>query len=400
MVRFQPDTWRETLLRPLAMAWPDASVYIEIMAPDFRFVFALGLLVLLGAMLLRSPRTGGGNGTRPVFVLLAAVGVAFVPWIATTANGRYFIPGLLVMGPVCVGLARLLPTTRAFRLTLVGGMVVLQGFAVQQSVPWRAWSLGEWDGSSYFGVEVPSELRAHPATFVTMSSISYSLVAPQFHPQSRWMSLHSAPAPGRGSPDSRRTEGFLAAGGAGPMLLLIPMVPGAMTADRLPNAEVSTALDVQLSAYHIRLAGPQACRFLPSRGLANTARRAKVSEVPAGAERFGFWICDLARLAPAASQERPGPGKYDVVFRKLEAQCPRLFTGHDGSLAIPGGEMRSYLGAEMKAYALDSGDVFYKYYRAFNPVRVGSIEEVLADTARVDCLQIRGRSGLPWEREI
>ncbi|MBK7990381.1 MAG: hypothetical protein IPK05_10415 [Comamonadaceae bacterium] len=46
MIRFLADTWRDALLRPVAMAAPNSSVYIEIAAPDFRFVLALGLGVL------------------------------------------------------------------------------------------------------------------------------------------------------------------------------------------------------------------------------------------------------------------------------------------------------------------------------------------------------------------
>jgi len=62
--------------------------------------------------------------------------------------------------------------------------------------------------------------------------------------------------------------------------------------------------------------------------------------------------------------------------------------------------VRSYLMAEMKAYVYADGQVFYKYYRALNPVLVGSTADVLAGPARVDCNAIRGRSGVPWERDI
>jgi hypothetical protein len=398
MVRFQPDTWQEALLRPIAMAAPDASVYVEIMAPDFRFAFALALLVALAVLFLRGRR--GITGQRPVLVLAGATALAFVPWTATTANGRYFMAGLLIIGPVCVGLARMLPMTRGFRLTLVAGMVAIQAFAVQQSAPWQVWGLADWTEAPYFSIDIPAELREQPATFVTMSAISYSLVAPQFHPKSRWMNLHQAPAPGRGLSDSRRTEAFIAAKEGGPLLLLIPVVPGAQRDDGLPNHEVSVALDNQLAAYRLGLAQPQSCRFLASRGLATTALRAEDIENPRHALRFGFWLCELARLGPATPQEQPQPGLYASVFRMLEVQCPRFFVGHAGTLPVPGGEMRSYLQAEMKAYVLHSGEVYYKYYRALNPVQVGNIQDVLAGKAKVDCGRIRGRSGLPWNREI
>lgn len=400
MVRFQPDTWRETLWRPIAMASPDANVYIEIMAPDFRFAFVLVLLVVLSVCLLRARHRGGLAQARPALVLAAGLAMAFVPWIATTANGRYFIPGLMVVGPVCVGLARLLPTTRGFRLAVVGLMVALQAFAVQQSAPWRVWGLAQWTDAPYFGIEVPPELRAGPATIVTMSAISYSLLAPQFHPDSRWINIQQAPAPGRRVRDSQRTEAFLARETPGPILLLIPTVPGASTPQRLPDAQVSTVIDDQLAAHRLGLSRPQSCRFLPSRGLASTVLQGKALDDPKQAGRFGFWLCELVRRAPPATDDAPAPSRYDAVFRQLEKQCPRFFADNSGSLAIPGGEVRSYSQAEMKAYVLDSGDVYYKYYRALNPVRVGSVGNVLAGKERVDCSNIRGRSGLPWEREI
>ena len=34
MIRFLADTWRDAILRPVAMAAPNSSVYIEIAAPD------------------------------------------------------------------------------------------------------------------------------------------------------------------------------------------------------------------------------------------------------------------------------------------------------------------------------------------------------------------------------
>ena len=400
MVRFQPDSWREALLRPIAMASPDAGVYVEIMAPDFRYAFALVLLVALLLLHRRTRNREANAGARPTLVLCAGLAIAFVPWIATSANGRYFIPGLLLAGPVCVGLARLLPTTRGFRLAAVLGMVGLQVFAVQQSAPWKVWGLAEWRQAPYFAVDVPADLRATPATFVTMSAISYSLVAPQFDPRSRWINVHEAPAPARGAPDSHRTEDFLARAAPGTILLFVPMVPGTETTARLPNDQVLAVIDDQLRPYRLGLAQPRSCRILPSRGLASMTLKPQDLDDPAKASNFGFWICTLARIDEASPRRPIGPGRYDAVFRKLEMQCPRMFSGASGTLPIPGGEVRSYLSAEMKAYVLDGGDVFYKYYRAFNPVRIGSAQDVLADKARVDCGNIRGRSGLPWEREI
>lgn len=401
MVRFQPDTWREALLRPLAMASPDANVYVEIMAPDFRFAFVLGLLLLLLVFLAQGRRIAAtGAGGRATLALTAALAFAFVPWLVTTANGRYFIPGLLLAGPVCIGLVRLLPATRGFRLAAALLMVGLQAFAVQQSAPWGVWSIAEWRQPPYFQVTVPADLRSSPATIVTMSSISYSLVAPQFDPRSRWINLHEAPPIALGWTDSARTQQFLARAASGPIFLFVPVVPGTMTSDRLPNEQVAAVIDDQLRAYELAFVQPRSCRFLPSRGLAGMALRAAERDDPAKSADVGFWACALEHADPGGRAQNAAATRYDGVFGKIEAQCPRFFAGSTGSQVIPGGEVRSYLSAEMKAYVLDDGSVFYKYYRALNPVRIGSIDEVLGGKARVDCGNIRGRSGLPWEREI
>lgn len=405
-MRFQPDTWLEALLRPLAMAAPDANVYVEIMAPDFRFAFALALLVLLAGLCLArrrpAPAVAAGplasRAVRAVALLAAALAASFVPWLATTGNGRYFLPGLLVVGPVCVGLAWQLPLTRSLRLTLAAGMVALQALAVQQSAPWRAWTMVAWREPPYFQLELPRELRAQPGTYVTLSAISYSLLAPMFHPQSRWISLYNAPFPDSDTPDGRRTEGFLAAAAPGSLTLLAPAVVGTLTPQRLPDARVSAALNQQLAPFRLAL-GPQSCRFLASRSLADMGLGEKTAQQRA---QSGFWLCPLERPAQGAASGIARGRRHDAVFRALEAQCPRLFPpgGDRDSVALPAGEVRSYLRAEMKVYVYDSGEVYYKYYRALNPVLVGTADELLAGRVRLDCGRIRGRSGLPWAREI
>ena len=399
MNRFEPDTWLAALLRPVAMAAPDGYVYVEMMAPDFRWVFVLLLLVLLIAMRRRVRRGGdgavvaGGPGAGPaaVFVLLAALAVAFAAWLVTSGNGRYFLPGLLVVGPVCVGLAWRLPVTRALRLTLAAGMVALQAFAVQQSAPWQAWGLTPWKEPPYFQVDLPPEAKTEPATYVTMSVISYSLLIPQFHPQSRWINLATAPLPGTNAFNSQRTAGFLAQA-QGRIRLLVPVVHGMSTEALLPDAQVSGIIDSQLSPFGLGFAQPQACRFLHSRSLASMGLREKTDEQRA---QSGFWLCELRRVAPGARPSAYGR-RYDAVFAALEKQCPRFLpaNGDGPSLALSDGEVRSYLQAEMKVYVYDDGQVLYKYFRDLNPVTVGKAQDILSGRARMDCEAVR--AALPW----
>ncbi|MCC2674660.1 MAG: hypothetical protein K0R58_1607 [Ramlibacter sp.] len=385
------------------MAAADAHVYVEIMAPDFRFVFALALaLGVLGTLLFRRvPRDANrgleGPRVRVVLVLLAVLALAFVPWLAMTGNGRYFMTGLLLAGPVCVGLACLLPVTKAMRLTIVVGMVALQAFAVQQSAPLRAWGLAAWTEPPYFHVDLGTEAKADPATYVTLSAITYSLIAPSLHPRSRWISLHNAGAPDSGAHDARRTAAFLNQAEKGRIALLVPVVAGMLTPDRLPNDQVSQAIAGQLARYRLAFSQPQSCLFLSSRTLALMGLGEKSEEQRASS---GFWLCELVRLPRGTRVDDSIGTRHDDVFKALESQCARFFpAGGDGaSVAIRSGEVRSYHQAEMKAYVYDNGEVYYKYNRALNAVRIGLAPDVVAGRSRIDCANIPGRTGLPWNR--
>ncbi len=89
------------------------------------------------------------------------------------------------------------------------------------------------------------------------------------------------------------------------------------------------------------------------------------------------------------------------MFGKLESACPRIFPPGQGvSSRVGDGVARGYGSSDTKAYVLDDGNVLYKYWRALNPARVGTVDEVLAPGFKMDCNAIRGRSGLPWEKEI
>ena len=397
MIRFLPDTWRDTFLRPIAMAAPDAGVYIEIMAPDFRFAIAMALLVALAIFRVARQSTSQ-TSTKPAMLLTGVMGIAFVPWLATTANGRYFIPFLLAIGPLCIALIYLLPTTRAFRFTLALCVVGLQGFAVQQASSWPSWGLARWKDAPYFQVEWPADMASTSAAYLTLSTISYSLVAPQLPATSQWMSLANAPAATSNTPDAKRAQALLA--GAQRLRLLAPAIPNFSDVTGLPTEEIRTVINTLLVDHRLALMNPSDCRLVRSPGLATMAFRREALADPAKTRNFGFWVCSLQRAEADSANVKNEAHRFDAVFRAIEAQCPRFFPAGAETRLVTGGEMRTYYSSEMKVYVLEEGLVLYKYYRAFNPVRIGSRDDVLSGKAKVDCDKIRGRSGLPWEREI
>lgn len=394
MIRFVPDTWRDAVLRPLAMAAPDAGVYIETMAPDFRFVFVVALIAFVAALVV-TRRNRPTQPRKPLLLLLALTAWAFVPWLATTGNGRYFMPFLLAAGPVCVGLVCLLPGTRAFRLAAAVGLLAIQGFAVYQSDSVRQWGLVPWR-ASYFQLDVPQQMRERPATYVTMPSISYSLIAPQFHPGSSWVSTAWLTTDRGTTPLGRRVDALLRQ--REPMLI-VPSVPDHATAQSLPDADAIRGINEFLLDHSLAVERASECRLLPSRSLAAMPeyQQARATGKTAVA---GFWACPLRYpVAPVRPQARQP--RQNAVFERVETLCPRFFRpGEAPTRVVNGGEMREYTEADMRLYVMDDGVVSYRYRRSISAVRIGTVAEVLGGAATVDCNRIRGRSGLPWEREL
>ena len=394
MIRFLPDTWRDALLRPLAMAAPDAGVYVEIMAPDIRFAAIAGLL---GVWLLFM--RNGRWRVLPVVLLLVFSMLSFAVWMATTGNGRYFIPVLLAAGPLCVALIYHLPFTRNLRLSLAGLVLALQAFVVVQNNPWQWWGLGPWGDEAFFPIELDQEAITIPATYVTSTSISYSLVAPRFPNASRWVNISSQPDP-YNNPDGRRVQDLLAASKS--IQLLIPSMPDHMTIDGVPGERITRVINEMIGRQRLTLEDPKKCRLLRSRGIASQAFRDVDAVRPAVVAKMGFWVCPLRYpVAATATSSNEGSPEVNRALDAVEKTCPRFFPpGHAPSSRIEGGVVRGYSAADMKLYAFDDRKIYYRYWRALNPVLVGSIEQVLASGFRMNCDTIRGRSGLPWERQL
>ena len=380
-------------MRPLAIASPNGGVYVEFIAPDFRFAFII-VLALAWLIFLR----GNKRRMSPALVLLALTALAFVPWLETTGNGRYFIPFLLIAGPLCIGLAHLLPVTRAFVIALVIGMVSWQAFLICEFTPWGSWGHITWRDGKPFDIEVPTEIAAQPATYVTLSSISYSLIAPRFHPASRWVNISTQAGVIDKSPDGLRVQALIAAPGV--LRTLFPTVPGGQVGAILHPA-IGKAIDDLLARQGLSISDEAQCRLLPSAGLGGTGS-SKLGDAQTERRVHGFWLCPLARHASArASKAVPVPERSERAFEKLERLCPRIFRPNETvSLHIPSGAVRGYPGSDFKLYVFDNGEVWYKYVRALNPVLIGKIDDVLKPEFVMDCQHIPGRTGLPWDRGI
>jgi hypothetical protein len=386
MIRFLPDTWLDVLMRPLDMISPDANIYVEVAAPDLRLAAALLLAVVV---LASSARKRADR--RPALQLLALVVLAMIPWLATTGNGRYFTPMLFLLGPLCVGLVRLLPLSTFLKCSTAAAILLLQGVLLFNVSPWGSWALASWRQAPYFQLaNIPPE----PRSYATLTPISFSLIAPQFPDGTRWMNI-SAPADGNAEQYARE---WLAH--AKPLYVLAPTMPSQMKEDSQPSAEVVKVFNRLAAGRGISIVKDAHCDFLPSRGLAGMAIRDDGSAESADIARFGFWACP-ARYDPAAAVTASAAASdpaADAVFEAVEKLCPRFFPPGEATSRMEDGATRHYSESDTRVYVMDDGQVLYKFWRSINAVSIGSRADILAGRVHLDCSKIRAptwRSGGP-----
>lgn len=387
-IRFMPDTWLDVVMRPLDMISPEPNTYVEVAAPDLRLAAALllGVVVLITVARKRPDR-------RPVLQLLALMLLAMVPWFATSGNGRYFTPFLLLLGPLCVGLVRLLPLSTFLQFSTVGLLLGLQGFLLLEASPMGAWSLAAWGEAPYFHVSTPPQ---QPRSYVTLTPISYSLIAPQFPAQSRWMNLA---APATGAREREYERQWLAH--ADSLTLIAPSLPSQTINDSQPSPTVVQVFNRLIADRGLAVPADAHCEFLRSGGLANFAMREQRGLHPKEAARYGFWLCPVHYDAHAAinyGHDNKDPA-VEAVFDAVEKLCPRFFPHGDAETQrTPEGAARFYANTDTRVYVFDDGEVMYKFWRSLNGARIGSRADVLAGRARIDCSRIRAptwRTGGP-----
>lgn len=376
MMRFQPDTLGQALMRFFNMAAPDGNVYLEIPAPDLRFA-AITVVALLAAVVWRKlpPQR---NAT---FALVATLLVSAAIWLATTGNGRYFMAMIVVAGPLAVALICLLPVTRGFKALLTVVLLAGQVFVVSQQPPWRSWSMLQWKDGSYFAVQLgPEQKDAPPTTYASLSLLTYSLIAPQFPANARWINLHT-------TGDDARADAFLRRAAAeGPLKLLAPSMPFASLPDGRPTPDMVAAMNRLVASRNLRVEGR--CSYIDSPAMAQIAMPDGKEDPP----RMGFWTCPVTYQQGLAQDARPPAPPKQVLqaLARLGEICPRFFPPAEASLRrLHDGWVRGYSDAQTRAYVLDNGEVWYHFWRALNPVRVGRTEDLLAGEVQFDCLAVR-----------
>lgn len=390
MLRFKPDGWLEGLARPLLMADPAAGLYLEVAAPDWRFAAALlfgavGLAALRGRVALSSVQLR----------LLLSMGVMLYVWTFAIGNGRYFAAGLLLIGPVLVLAWRWVPGSRLFKALALAAVLAAQLYAIQLNHRPNPWSLVHLGDGAALDL-APSPLREKPAVLLTISGISYSVLVPLFHPQSRWSNIDGQRRIEPGLLEHAKLQELLMA--PLPQYVIAPVIPGSAEQQSQPDPALRGLILRSLAVQGLEL-GAQPCELLHSRLVVGQPGKPDSSLPP-----LGFWACPVVRAAAPIAQiqeDEAEKRRLAPVFERVERACPRFFPPGGGTNSRADGLLtRRYLATDTRIHLDEaSQELYFRYFRSLNMTRLGTVDDVLAGRFEVPCRKLPGRYQPPWERD-
>ncbi len=360
--RFALPDAAAALAFPFRMALLDRSLYAETFAPDLRFA-ALAAAAAAAAVPWLS-RRGRASALRSAdWRVLGFFALAALLWLLTSANGRYGLVVLLLSG-VCLArlVDRLLPPAGA-RIALAL-LLALQLGAAAVAVHAR-WFIAEPWSRHWLPYAVPERALREPALYLTLESLTLSVLAPFVHPDSAFVNLrgqHSLP------PDAPRLAALLERH-RGQVRVLgrsLELAGGAP-----PPSEVKAYDDTLVRiGYRIDSADCFTIEWRPA--VEDVVSRAAnwLSRTPPANETLSAVSCALrpAQRDPAhAEAER----RAAALFDRIEKACPSVFRGHTAvTEPLGGGWSRHYVGLDARLEAVGERIVLQRY-RAGTHVDLG-----------------------------
>jgi Glycosyltransferase family 87 len=388
--RFLPDTWWETLIFPFKMLVPDRGVYTEPFAPDVRFAVIVVLSIALVAF-------GFVNRLRKVDIGIQAVDrganleawvggliVAWILWLAGSANGRYMMPlALLAPIPLFWLLARLVRRQSFLMLSCALILAVQVAGCVIAMNP--RWGPSQWTGS-WFEIEMPEELIVRPNLILSIESQSLSFLAPFVHRESAFVNVSGQQVLDKETNGFGRLEGLLSKYPNDTFLVYqvkiidennLPLIVGFGGFEQVAKR---LGLDVDRSRCgFIRFGGGfPLFKYLGWTGDEPTVR-------PTRPGSYAVY-CAARQSSEAAGTYYEDKAKAEKVFSRLETLCPSKFNPPQTTSHKRGDNWgKQYVNSDFLV-VVGSQDVWYQFFGEGERIRIGSLEHVLSPAlAAKDC---------------
>lgn len=337
--RFVPSSLAEALSRPFAIAFPVTFVDDENASPDLRYVLLLALaLIALGRWglqrLSRAPRVAcEGAGLHELIALGCAFVADWVLWLRASGNGRYFLPMACVAGVLGVVLAfRIFAARRGVLMLLLAAVFIIQGMQLVYGTEYRA--TVPWDGGRWFEVSTPAALRKSPNLYFMIGEQSDSFIAPFFAAGSGFINLDGdyglEPDGANGARVQALIRHYAAHIRVGVMAGELMLSPAKELPDLAHVNDTLAPFGLRADTTDCSTVTVRDMRFPWQEVLPGTTPmtlqqiKANLHRVPQSRDGY-FVTCRVvrdptSRVALANAEREP-----DIVFDRMEAECPRLF---------------------------------------------------------------------------
>jgi hypothetical protein len=352
---------------PFRMATLDPQIYSENFAPDLRFAALLLTLIALAALAARRSTSASGALNGADWRVLAFFAAALVLWLAGSANGRYGMIVLLLVG-VCLARAaeRLLPA-RSARVALAV-LLVIQVATTFLASPTR-WFLAERWSRHWLPYAVPERALQEPALYLSVEILPMAVLAPLVHPGSSFVNFRGQHSLAADSPRLRvlleRYRGHVRTLGRE-----LELVKGK------PADDPVRIYDTRLArlGYRVDTADCFAIPWRPDDDDALSRAANGLAGNRQSNEPLSVVSCAL-RAAPRAPADIERERQASLLFDRIEKACPGLFRGQTAvTEPLGSGWSRYYAGldARLEAY----GDrVILNRYRLAREVDLGRLSE-------------------------
>jgi hypothetical protein len=352
-VRFTPGDWQAVLSFPFRMAALDRTLYSENFAPDLRFAALIAALIALPALAVRRDAPAAAHGPAD-WRVLGFFAASFVLWLTGSANARYGLIVLLLVG-VCLArmVERVLPAAAA-RITL-SVLLAVQIATSLLAMPGR-WYLADSWSKHWLAYQPPERAVREAALYLTIEPLPFAVLAPLVHPDSSFVNFRGQFSLPTDSPKLRalleRHRGHLRT--VGRTLRLV---------DGEPRPEVRKGYDRTLLRIGYRVDAAD-CFAIPWRsdgedGLSRAANRL-AGQQPLD-EELSLVSCALRPAArdPADLEQEL---RAAALFDRVEQACPAVFRGQTAvTEPLGGGWSRNYSSLDIRLETEDDQLLLNRY---------------------------------------
>lgn len=348
--RFSPQGFVDALAMPFRMAALDRHLYSETFAPDLR---PAALVLLAAALPLARRRECALTATE--WRVVAFLAIAWVLWVATSANARYGMIVLLLAGLVLARLAERLLPGRIARIVL-GVLLALQLVTSIVASPAR-WFIAEPWSTRWLPYEVPERAQREPALYVSVEVLPMAVVAPFLHPASSFVNFrgqHSLPS------DAPR------------LVALLERHRGKVRSlGRRPVADAGfyDAAFRQLG-YRLDTGDCFTIAWHPQEDALSRAAN-RIAAASPSPEPLSVMSCGLV-AAPRSPADLEAERRISSIFTRIEKRCPLLRGQTAVTEPFGSGWLRHYNGLDARLEAF-GGAVLLHRFRSGEIIELGAV---------------------------